>query len=117
MPGQTLQYRYDTAGRLQAMTDSLRPQELQHWALDPAGNRLPGKPENQQQQQDHWAGQVHRNWREQVFNLLGQGQNMPEQQGQIDKWQDNRIGYHQGSAWRYDPYGNRTEQVSQHSNG
>jgi YD repeat-containing protein len=113
MPQQTLRYGYDSAGRLSALLDSIKPEQTTRWAIDPAGNRLPGKPQNQQQQQDHWAEQVHRNWREQAFNLLGHGQAMPQQPGPIDHWSDNRIGFNESSAWQYDAQGNRVEQVGQ----
>jgi len=130
MPQQLLRYGYDAAGRLrgQASYDTqqylmalegsdIAPLAIQRWDLDPAGNRLPGKTTEGQQQQPSWAEQVHRSWRQHEFNLLGQGQNTPQQQGPVTQWPDNRIGYHQGSVWRYDNSGNRVEQVSQDGAG
>ena len=109
-PHQALAYTYDDAGRLRAMRDSLNKTPAT-WEIDPAGNRLPGKAAGQQTAQD-WAELVHRQWRQEQFNLLGQGQ-AANNQGEITRWSDNRIGFHEGSAWRYDACGNRIEQVSQ----
>jgi len=99
------------------MADSTKPEQTIRWDIDPAGNRLPGKTANSQPEQPDWAEQVHRSWKQHEFNLLGYGQNMPQQQGPVTQWQDNRIGYHQGSVWRYGKCGNRIEQISQHPQG
>jgi len=99
------------------MADSTKPEQTIRWDIDPAGNRLPGKTANSQPEQSDWAEQVHRSWRQHEFNLLGQGQAGQIAQGPVTKWQDNRIGYHQGSVWRYDKCGNRIEQISLHPQG
>ena len=106
----TLRYGYDAAGRLRAMQQG---QQQQHWSLDPAGNRLPQPLAPGQAPEVDWASQVHAHWQQQDFNLLGQGQASAPGQGAITKWPDNRIGFSEQAAWRYDECGNRVEQLKQ----
>ncbi|WP_326538133.1 RHS repeat-associated core domain-containing protein [Pseudorhodoferax sp.] len=111
-PAQLLQYGYDAAGRLRAASDSLEPQSTTRWDIDPAGNRLPEASKGPQgQAEDSWAAQVRAAWLQDSFNLLGQGQAAPQHSGPVTRWMDNRIGYDQHSAWRYDNCGNRVEQL------
>ena len=114
-PGQALQqlrYGYDSAGRLRAAADSLQPQARTRWPMDPAGNRLPGDgTTGPGQSPDHWAAQVHAHWRQADFNLLGLGHMVPPQHGPVQRWPDNRIGFTQERAWRYDACGNRITQL------
>jgi RHS repeat-associated protein len=115
-PAQTLRYSYTAAGRLRARADSLTPQTTQRWNIDLAGNRLPGQASTPQQQQD-WAKLAHWRWQDPAFNLLAQDTAPAQQQDAISKWPDNRIGFYQGCAWRYDALGNRVEQIRQDANG
>jgi len=116
MPDQTLHYGYDAAGRLRTQTDTLA-QRTRCWDVDPAGNRLPGKHWLRGLQD--WGERMPRRWKDPYFNLFGLGQRttLAEYQGPIDRWQDNRIGFHHDSAWRYDGRGNRVEQISQDTGG
>jgi RHS repeat-associated protein len=110
-PAQTLRYGYDAAGRLRVQADSQTPPTTQRWDIDPAGNRLPGQAPSQQQD---WAELVHWRWKDPSFNPFAQNAAAPERkQDPIDKWPNNRIGFHQGSAWRYDAQGNRLEEIRQ----
>ncbi|MCL2726151.1 MAG: type VI secretion system tip protein VgrG [Polyangiaceae bacterium] len=113
MPNKALHYGYDAAGRLRTQTDS--GQRVQRWEVDPAGNRIPGKQWLQGPQD--WGDRMPRRWKDPYFNLLGQGNKPAEYQGPIDKWQGNRIGLYQDSAWRYDGQGNRVEQIRQDTDG
>ena len=106
----TLRYGYDAAGRLRAMQEG---GQQQRWDVDPAGNRLPGLTQAGQAAQANWAAQVHAHWRQQDFNLLGQAQASTPGQGPITRWPDNRIGFSEQAAWRYDACGNRVEQLKQ----
>ena len=110
---QLLRYGYDAAGRLRAMADSAQPNAIDRWELDAAGNRLPARPLQGQTpapEQD-WAAQVHAHWQHSEFNLLGQGHPPAHSIGPVRRWPDNRIGYSQEAAWRYDSCGNRVEQL------
>ena len=107
---ETLRYGYDAAGRLRAMQEG---GQQQRWDVDPAGNRLPKARENAQGGAIDWAAEVHAHWRQQDFNLLGQAQASTPGQGPITRWPDNRIGYSEQAAWRYDEFGNRVEQLKQ----
>jgi YD repeat-containing protein len=106
----TLRYGYDAAGRLRAMQEG---GQQQRWDVDPAGNRLPGLTQAGQAAQANWAAQVHAHWRQQDFNLLGERQASAPGQGTITHWLDNRIGFTEHAAWRYDACGNRVEQLKQ----
>jgi RHS repeat-associated protein len=106
----TLRYGYDAAGRLRAMQEG---GQQQRWDVDPAGNRLPKARENAQGGAIDWASQVYAHWRQQDFNLLGQAQASTPGQGPITRWPDNRIGFSEQAAWRYDACGNRVEQLTQ----
>ena len=106
----TLRYGYDAAGRLRAMQEG---GQQQRWDVDPAGNRLPKARENAQGGAIDWASQVYAHWRQQDFNLLGQAQASTPGQGPITHWPDNRIGFSEQAAWRYDACGNRVEQLKQ----
>jgi YD repeat-containing protein len=106
----TLRYGYDAAGRLRAMQEG---GQQQRWDVDPAGNRLPGLTQAGQAAQANWAAQVHAHWRQQDFNLLGERQASAPGQGPITRWPDNRIGFTEHAAWRYDACGNRVEQLKQ----
>ena len=106
----TLRYGYDAAGRLRAMQEG---GQQQRWDVDPAGNRLPKARENAQGGAIDWASQVYAHWRQQDFNLLGQAQASTPGQGPITRWPDNRIGFSEQAAWRYDACGNRVEQLKQ----
>jgi RHS repeat-associated protein len=108
-----LRYGYDAAGRLRAMQQG--EQQLR-WDVDPAGNRLPAPTRPGQASeafsQASWAAQVHAHWRQQHFNVLGQGQSSAASQpATITHWPHNRIGYSDKAAWRYDACGNRREQL------
>ena len=107
---ETLRYGYDAAGRLRAMQEG---GQQQRWDVDPAGNRLPKARENAQGGAIDWASQVYAHWRQQDFNLLGQAQASTPGQGPITRWPDNRIGFSEQAAWRYDACGNRVEQLKQ----
>jgi len=106
---QTLRYSYDSAGRLSALANSQAPQTAPRWDVDPAGNRLPDHAATQQQQQN-WAELVHRRWKDPGYNPFA---GPARTKDPIHKWQDNRIGFYQGCAWRYDEQGNRVEQIRQ----
>jgi len=110
---QTLRYSYDTAGRLSGQTSSLTPQTAPRWEVDPAGNRLPD-PAATQQQQQNWAELVHRRWKDPGYNPFA---GPARSKDPIHKWPDNRIGFYQGCAWRYDEQGNRVEQIRQDADG
>jgi RHS repeat-associated protein len=124
MPDETLGFGYDAAGRLreqahydtreymQALIGQAVPHTTRRWKIDPAGNRLPVKTPDEQQQRESWAEQVHRRWQDPEFNLLGEGSAPKQQQGPINQWPDNRIAFDEHSAWRYDNPGNRVEQMS-----
>jgi RHS repeat-associated protein len=115
-PAQTLRYGYDAAGRLRAQADSLTPEITQRWDVDPAGNRLSRQMPTPQQQRD-WADLLQSRWRDPAFNLLTQDATPAQQQGPIDKWLGNRVGFYQGCAWGYDAQGNRVEQMLQAAKG
>ena len=112
-PGHTQRYGYDPAGRLRAMLSSLQPEQQTRWNIDPAGNRLPGQSSQAQNTQPEWAAQVHAHWQQTQFNLLGQGNANNPGNGSATRWPDNRIGYSDEHAWRYDAFGNRAEQLSE----
>ena len=107
----TLRYGYDAAGRLRAMQPGQQAQQAQRWDVDPAGNRLPGRAQESAAESTDWAAQVLAHWRQERFNLLGQGQANPPGKGPVTHWPDNRIGYSSQAAWRYDACGNRTEEL------
>ena len=107
----TLRYGYDAAGRLRAMQPGQQAQQAQRWDVDPAGNRLPGRAQESAAESTDWAAQVLAHWRQERFNLLGQGQANPPGKGPATHWPDNRIGYSSQAAWRYDACGNRTEEL------
>ncbi|MCS4294221.1 RHS repeat-associated protein [Comamonas sp. BIGb0152] len=113
-PAQLLRYAYDTAGRLRASAEGLRPTSMQEWRTDPAGNRLPGpapSADNPGSDSQQWAAQVHAHWRQESFNLLGLGHLAAYQRGPVKQWDDNRIGYSSDCVWRYDEFGRRIEQL------
>ncbi len=110
IPGEKKIYEYDDAGRLRSEQIG---QRFQRWDVDPAGNRLPGATlGGQLNSAPSWAAQVHRHWKQEQFNLLGEGQAAGQSLGSATQWPDNRIGYSQERAWRYDAMGNRTEQAN-----
>jgi RHS repeat-associated protein len=121
MPEQVLGFGYDGAGRLRsqatydpdeylrATAGNAKPRETLHWDVDPAGNRMPRKLTGEHEQRQYWAELAHRNWQDAQFNLLGQNP-AKQDKGPRDKWLDNRIGYFEDHALRYDLVGNRTEQ-------
>jgi RHS repeat-associated protein len=106
----TLRYGYDAAGRLRAMQQG---EQQQRWSVDPAGNRLPQPLVPGQAPEADWASQVHAHWRQQDFNLLGQAEGAASGTGAVTRWPDNRIGFSEQAAWRYDAQGNRVEQLRQ----
>lgn len=110
-PAQLLRYGYDAAGRLRAAADSLQPQAIERWDMDAAGNRLPSQAQQAEHGQSDWTAQVHQHWRQRDFNLLGMGHMAGQQQGPVQRWADNRIGYGDHRVWRYDLCGNRVEQL------
>jgi RHS repeat-associated protein len=119
-PEQIDSYSYDGAGRLReqatydpeqylrAPAGQAKPQATQRWDIDPAGNRLPSKLTDEREQRQSWAEMVHKRWQDPKFNLLRQD---PKQKGPPKQWMDNRIGYFEDHALRYDLMGNRTEQL------
>jgi RHS repeat-associated protein len=109
-PAETLRYGYDAAGRLRAMQQG---QQQQRWNVDPAGNRLPQPLAPGQAPEADWASQVHAHWKQQDFNLLGQAEGAASGTGAVTRWPDNRIGFTDTAAWRYDAQGNRVEQLRQ----
>ena len=109
-PAETLRYGYDAAGRLRAMQQG---EQQQRWSVDPAGNRLPQPLAPGQAPEADWASQVHAHWRQQDFNLLGQAEGAASGTGAVTRWPDNRIGFSEQAAWRYDDCGNRVEQLEQ----
>ena len=118
-PAEAHRYGYDAAGRLRARSNSQNDQ-IERWRVDAAGNRLPARAINGQQQQK-WAELARQHWQEPQFNLLGQGARPGNETGQIERWADNRIGYHDAggnsSVMRYDAHGNRVEQYTQLQGG
>jgi hypothetical protein len=54
---------------------SIPPQQERRWEIDPADNRLPGKPADERAEQRlYWAEQAHLRWKDPGFNLLRSGQ-------------------------------------------
>ena len=113
MLDRTLNFGYDGAGRLRTQDDAIKGQDAQRqrWEIDPAGNRLPVELTDEKQQQQDWAQMVYQNWKDPNFNLLRNGDSTLDS-GQVQQWPDNRIGYLEDQAWRYDKQGNRVEQLS-----
>ncbi|MDR0478673.1 MAG: DUF6531 domain-containing protein, partial [Burkholderiaceae bacterium] len=82
MPDETLGFGYDAAGRLraqarydtreymQALAGQAIPRSTRRWKIDPAGNRLPVKLAEENQQRQDWAAAVYENWKDPSFNLL-----------------------------------------------
>ena len=119
MPHQTLGFGYDAAGRLreQARYDPKQylqtpgkpqPQQAQRWEIDPAGNRLPSQLDGERRERQYSAELVYNDWKNPYASALGRS----DQPRQLEQWPDNRIGYHEDHAWRYDPRGNRVQQLS-----
>jgi RHS repeat-associated protein len=124
MPQQTLRYGYDGAGRLRsqstydtsawlrAVNEAIAPEISQRWTIDPAGNRLPiPQLAGENRQQQDWAATVYQGWKDPSFNLL-QADSASNPDGTVEQWPDNRIGYYEDQAWRYNTQGSRVEQMS-----
>jgi YD repeat-containing protein len=107
----TLRYGYDAAGRLRAMQEG---GQQQRWDVDPAGNRLPAPDPSR----PGGPGQLGRSGACPLapagLQPAGPASGQRTRPGAtITRWPDNRIGYSEQAAWRYDACGNRVEQLKQ----
>ncbi|AVS71750.1 sugar-binding protein [Paracidovorax avenae] len=129
-PGQATRYGYDAWQRLSGLhrVGQGAPAVRQHWALDPAGNRLPAPAEASvtapPAARQSWAREVRDHLQDPDFDLLCQGGGPGEAQGPVTRWKGNRIGWStvdadtdgsgsdgQGALirYRYDAFGNRIQ--------
>ncbi|ADX47572.1 RHS repeat-associated core domain protein [Paracidovorax avenae ATCC 19860] len=130
-PGEATRYGYDAWQRLSGLHRAGQgTQEVrQHWALDPAGNRLPAPPEAgvmaPHADRQAWAREVRDHLQDPDFDLLRAGDGPGERAGPVTHWPGNRIGWStperdsdgQGTPirYRYDAFGNRVQAL--HADG
>ncbi|WP_244875488.1 DUF6531 domain-containing protein [Paracidovorax avenae] len=129
-PGEATRYGYDAWQRLSGLhrVGQGAPAVRQHWALDPAGNRLPAPAEASVEvphaDRQAWAREVRDHLQDPDFDLLRPGGRPGEAQGPVTHWKGNRIGWStvdadtdgpgrdgQGALirYRYDAFGNRIQ--------
>ncbi|AVS66238.1 sugar-binding protein [Paracidovorax avenae] len=130
-PGEATRYGYDAWQRLSGLHRAGQgTQEVRlHWALDPAGNRLPAPPEAgvmaPHADRQAWAREVREHLQDPDFDLLSAGDGPGERAGPVTHWPGNRIGWstperdsdgHGTSVrYRYDAFGNRVQAL--HADG
>ncbi|WP_035226502.1 RHS repeat-associated core domain-containing protein [Paracidovorax oryzae] len=130
-PGEATRYGYDAWQRLSGLHRAGQgTQEVrQHWALDPAGNRLPAPPEAgvmaPHADRQAWARELRDHLQDPDFDLLRAGDGPGERAGPVTHWPGNRIGWStpkgdgdgQGTPirYRYDAFGNRVQAL--HADG
>ena len=131
-PGEATRYGYDAWQRLSGLhrVGQGAPAVRQHWALDPAGNRLPASPEASVEMphadRQAWAREVRDHLQDPDFDLLRPGGGPGEAQGPVMRWKGNRIGWSTVDAdtdgpgsdgqsalirYRYDAFGNRIQML------
>ncbi|XDF34595.1 RHS repeat-associated core domain-containing protein [Paracidovorax avenae] len=132
-PGEATRYAYDAWQRLSGLHRAGQgsPEVQAHWALDPAGNRLPAPPEARvaapNVDRQAWAREVRDHLHDPDFDLLRSRGRPGEAQGPVTRWKGNRIGWStvDGDAdgagsddsfgkgtlirYRYDAFGNRVQ--------
>ncbi|WP_225977177.1 RHS repeat-associated core domain-containing protein [Paracidovorax avenae] len=130
-PGEATRYGYDAWQRLSGLNSAGQgtPEVRQHWALDPAGNRLPAAPEARvaapHTDRQAWAREVRVHLQDPYFDLLRAGGAPGEGAGPVTHWPGNRIGWStpEGDSnghgppirYRYDAFGNRVQAL--HADG
>ncbi|ABM34298.1 RHS repeat-associated core domain-containing protein [Paracidovorax citrulli] len=130
-PGEATRYGYDAWQRLSGLHRAGQgaPEVRQHWALDPAGNRLPAPPEAGvaalHADRQAWAREVRDHLQDPDFDLLRAGGAPGEGAGPVTHWPGNRIGWstpeRDGDGhgtpirYRYDAFGNRVQAL--HADG
>ncbi|AVT07096.1 RHS repeat-associated core domain-containing protein [Paracidovorax avenae] len=124
-PGEATRYGYDAWQRLSGLhrAGPGSPEVQAHWALDPAGNRLPA-PAKARGAAPHadrqaWAREVRDHLQDPDFDLLRAGDASGEGAGPVTHWPGNRIGWStpEGDGdghgtpirYRYDAFGNRVQ--------
>ncbi|AVT06890.1 RHS repeat-associated core domain-containing protein [Paracidovorax avenae] len=129
-PGEATRYGYDASQRLSGLHRAGQgtPEVRQHWALDPAGNRLPAPQEAgvaaPHPDRQAWVREVREHLQDPDFDLLRTGDG-PGDAGLVTHWPGNRIGWstperdsdgHGTSVrYRYDAFGNRVQAL--HADG
>ncbi|AVS78866.1 sugar-binding protein, partial [Paracidovorax avenae] len=130
-PGEATRYAYDAWQRLSGLNRAGQgsPEIQAHWALDPAGNRLPAPPEARvaapNADRQAWAREVRDRLHDPDFDLLRAGDAPGEGAGPVTHWPGNRIGWStpEGDSnghgtpirYRYDAFGNRVQAL--HADG
>ncbi|SDP93599.1 RHS repeat-associated core domain-containing protein, partial [Paracidovorax cattleyae] len=131
-PGEATRYGYDAWQRLSGLHRAVQgsPEVQAHWALDPAGNRLPAPPKAgvaaPHADRQAWAREVRDQLHDPDFDLLRSSGRPGEAQGRVTHWKGNRIGWStvDGDAdgagsdgkgtlirYRYDAFGNRVQML------
>ncbi|BFO57220.1 RHS repeat-associated core domain-containing protein [Acidovorax sacchari] len=132
-PGEATRYCYDAWQRLSGLHRASQgsPEVQAHWALDPAGNRLPAPPEARvaapNADRQAWAREVRDHLHDPDFDLLRSSGRPGEAQGPVTRWKGNLIGWSavDGDAdgagsddsvgkgtlirYRHDAFGNRVQ--------